>query len=182
MELRVSAQPEVLARLRVLAQTFPKELARAQYRAASIVVRKIRSAMRRGGNQDTGRLAPLSPLRLALRPATPMGGVLNTEASSLVRVQRRGGVVYAGFISDLDGVFSRWQMGGRVTLSKPARAHMHRMLRYGGMPRMEIPEEGEQPARPVIGPIARVAADEYPRWVEGAFYKQIHRTLGRAGA
>lgn len=181
--LDVEYDPRELKPFTAVARRFPRELYRAQGRAASIVARKFRSAVARGGNRDTGRLAPLSPLRLALRPSQPMGGVLGSEARSLVRVQRRSGAVYAGYISRVEGVFSRWQSGGRMAIGDRARSALYRKLHYLGVAAdaIEIGEMAVQPARPVTEPIAAVARREFPRWVLGNLNKMIDRTLTRKG-
>jgi len=181
VQLSIRPDPAALARLSSLSKTFPKEVQRAQLQAASIAVRKIRAAVRKMGNGDTGVLAPLSPLRLAVRPNTPPGGLLSTAASTLCRVQKRGSTLYAGYVSGVEGVFSRWQEGGSTPLNTRARQYLHKQLAYGGHSGVEVPETAEQPGRPVVAPIHRVASREYPRWVERAALKAIDKTLRKAG-
>lgn len=177
--LRIAFEGADLRRFTRLSRIFPGEMRRAQGRAGSIVVRKIRGAVSRLGNADTGRLPPLSPISSALRPTRAPGGVLADPA--LIRLQNRGGYIHAGAISRVEGVFSRWQDGGSRPLDALQRAWLHRSLAYAGAPGLDVPETATQPERQVIAPIAAVTAREWPRWVRSAAVKLIEKTLGRAG-
>lgn len=179
--LTVEMDPRTPKTMNQLARQFPREMRRAQGRAASIVARKMRSAMRRMGNKDTGKLEPLSELRLALHPDMPAGGKLATQATQLIKVQRRGGSIYVGFIPALDGVASRWQDGGSSPMTDRTRRALRIMLAHGARRDVQVPHVADQPQRHVIAPIAKVAAREYPRWVESAAAKLIDKTLTKAG-
>lgn len=169
------------AAFRRLSAMFPKEVARAHGQAASTIVRKIRAAVRNAGNGDTGRLANLSNLRLALWPSRPFGGVLTSQAKSLCRVQRRDGAIYSGYVSSVEGIFSRWQQGGRQAITKSQRQQLHRMLTYGGNRDMEVPTMAVQPPRDVIEPIARAVGPLVPKWIKSAMTKLIKKTLEKKG-
>jgi hypothetical protein len=169
------------ASFRRMAKLFPKEVARAHGQAASIIARKIRAAVRNAGNQDTGPLAKLHELRLALHPSKPYGGILATQGKGLCRVQKRGDSIYSGYVSGVEGLFSRWQQGGRKSLDKRERQQLHRMLTYGGHRDMAVPTFTVQPKRDVIEPIARASGPEVPRWIMSAMTKLINKTLSRKG-
>lgn len=169
------------AAFRRMAKMFPREVARAHRQVASTIVRKIRAAVRNGGNADTGALAKLSELRLTLFPARPMGGVLTTHASSLCRVQKRGDELYSGYVSGVEGLFSRWQQGGRQALNKYQRKQLHRMLTYGGHRDIEVPKQATQPKRDVIDPITKAVGPEVPKWIMSAMTKLINKTLDKKG-
>lgn len=175
--LSVSYDPRALDGFAEVARLFPKEVDRAHGQAASIVARKIRSAVAKGGTAETGGLAPHSPLRAMLWPAMPFGGVYASRAKQLCRVQRRGAVLHAGYVSAVEGGFSRWQEGGTVELGTKARAAIHRRLAYGGNRYAEVPETATQPARPVVPPIHAATVREFPRWVESAALKLVNRAL-----
>jgi hypothetical protein len=169
------------AAFRRMAKLFPKEVARAHRQVASTIVRKIRAAVRNAGNQDTGPLTKLHELRLALQPGRPYGGILATQGKSLCRVQKRDNALYSGYVSNVEGIFSRWQMGGRKALGKHERQQLHRMLTYGGHRDMEVPKYSVQPKRDVIEPIAKASGPEVPRWIMSAMTKLINKTLSRKG-
>lgn len=177
--LSIEMDPRTPAAFSQLSVQFPREMYRAHGQAASTVARKIRAAVRKLGNKDTGRLPGLSDLRNLIHPGTP-GGILGENANKLVAVQRRGGVLYAGYVSGIEGVFSRWQEGGDTPIPENARAWLHRRAAAAGARDMEVPETATQPARPVIAPIAEVTRTEFPAWVERAATKLIEKSLARA--
>ena len=177
--LSVSYDPRAMAGFAEVARLFPKEVDRAHGQAASIVARKIRAAVAKAGNAETGGLAPHSPLRAMLWPAMPYGGVYASRATQLCRVQRRGAALHAGYVSAVEGGFSRWQEGGTVSLGTKARAAIRRRLAYGGNRFAEVPETATQPARPVVPPIHAAAVRDFPRWVESAALKLVEKTLAR---
>ncbi len=179
--LSIEHDPAIWAPLRKLAREFPREMYRAEGRAASIIARKIRASVRRLGNKDTGNLPALADLSTSLRPGRQPGGVLGENGSQLCRVQRRSGGIYAGYVAGVEGVFSRWQMGGFSMLDDHVRQAIHISLRRRGIAGYEVPQVAEQPPRPVVEPIARVAAQEFPRWVYSAMSKIVNKTLDRKG-
>ena len=77
INLSITLSERDRANLDALAKLFPREMVQANGRAASIVKRKLRAAMSKGGGTpDEPTFAALDPLTVALKGRSKPGGVL----------------------------------------------------------------------------------------------------------
>ena len=182
LDFDIRVPEECFTRLCEMRMLFPKEMRRAQKLAARNMAVKIGKAVAGGGDSDTGRLSPLSELRLKLDPKKPFGGVFKQRRASLFKTWQVGNVQYAGAITNVAPFFSRFQEGGNRDIPKASRHMMHKRL--GGMYKQaapDVPKVAIQPQRQVISPLVRYAEREYSRNVVGIFNKLVERKLGKVG-
>ena len=168
-----------MSRLNDLARILPKEMEKAHLRAASIIPAKIRASVRSLNVPGGGRLPDLAPMSQALRSGATHkpGGKLADK--SVCRVWAQNAVLVAGWIDNVSDVAALWQDGHNTPITTRQRHYLHRQLgRIGN--RVEVPLVSNQPARPVIDPIAAMAKREIPNWVLGAFNAIVSRKLKKA--
>lgn len=180
-ELKLEVDPVMVKKIQELAKMFPKEAYRSEGRAASIVARQILSSVKKLGGKQTGRLEPLSDLRVALRGSENPGGILSKNGKALCRVQRRSNGIYAGYISGVEKVLARWQDGGVSDNTTNARHMLHKVLGAKGFGDMEVPLQSVQNERSVVKPIAALANKDFPKWVMSNMTKMIEKKLSKFG-
>lgn len=163
------------ASFNALARQFPREMLRANGQAASIVKRKMRAAMRRGGGTpDVPAFAPLHPLSVAFNGRSQPGGIL-AEPSVIVSY-RLGTVQVVGWPDRVQGLALAFQSAKSRPTTKAERRRFH--IRAPGF--LDI-KTYNRPARPVVDPLAESVNRDYPRWVMGAATKLIAKTLAKKG-
>lgn len=163
----------VVPKLDALGKRYPKQMRTAEKRAASVLASRIRNSVAK--LNVAGTQLPKRDVLTVLMHGKKSGGVLTTNRA-LCRVMNVNGRVGAGYITNVEGVFRRWQDGGAKATTKGERHAMHIMLgRAGKGGIIPVPRETTQPARPVIAPLATALASEFPRWVLGAFSKLVDR-------
>lgn len=163
------------ANLNALARQFPREMLQANGRAASIVKRKLRSAMAKGGGTaDVPSFAALDPITVALKGRSQPGGVL---ADSGVIVSYRLGITQiVGWPDKLQGIASAFQSAETRPNTPQERQRFH--IRAPGL---DIPTQYARPARPAIEPLSATVNRDYPKWIMGAATKIIGKKLAKRG-
>lgn len=174
IEMRIQFSGEDLAKWRQLQAQFPAEMIRANGRAASIVRRKMRAALKKGGGtKDVPALAPLHPVTMELTGRALPGGKL--AQPELVVMYRLGKAQIVGWPDGLTNYASAFQSAQSSEMSKSVRHYMHRRRVKG------IPSWYARPARPVVEPLLASVAPQYTGWFQGAAVKLIEKSLAKQG-
>jgi hypothetical protein len=174
IELQVTFSEKSKQNLADLSRQFPREMVRANGRAASIVKRKFRAAMRRGGGtSDVPALAPHSAVTQLMHGSGPLGGKLAEPA--LIVSYRLGVAQVVGWAGSLNNWAAAFQDQEFRPTGERERAYMHKALGN------QVPGYYVRPARPVVDPLIKAVAPQYPRWFEGAAKKLIEKSLAKQG-
>ena len=174
IELTIKFDDKTARDFTQLSSQFPKEMARANGRAASTVKRRMRSAMEKGGG--TGGIptfAPLHPTTIWLSGNHAPGGKLT--ASSAIVSYKLGTAQVVGWLSALDKWASSLQTAEQHEMPTDERHYMHMRK----VP--DVPSFYARPARPVVDPLVASVAPLYPKWFEGAAVKLINKSLAKQG-
>ena len=166
---------KALAAFTALAKAYPREMVRANGRAASIVKRKMRAELKRGGGKDIPSFAPLSTLSREVFHRTRLGGILS-EPHTIVSY-KRGADQIVGWVDGLEATGAAFQK----ELFRPTEAHERRYIHRAGASHVSgHPATYYRPARPVIEPLMAACAPDYPKWFMGAAEKLIEKSKLRA--
>ena len=159
-----------------LSRQFPREMVRANGFAASIVKRKFRAEMKKGGGKDIPSFVPPGYLTAALGNGVPLGGKL--AGPGVIVSYKRGDAQIVGWVDGLADLGSIFQSEE----SRPTTGKERMMFHRRGLSGVSgQPSWYSRPARPVTGPLIKAVAPEYPRWFQGAAEKLIGKTLAKAG-
>jgi len=175
INLQIQIADRDRANLNALARQFPREMLQANGRAASIVKRKMRAAMSKGGGTpDVPGFAALAPLTVALTQRSQPGGIL-ADSSAIVSY-RLGSAQIVGWPDKLQGLAQSFQSAETRPTTVGERRSFHvRAPAFGSVPTYA------RPARPVIEPLTLTINREYPRWIMGAATKIIGKKLAKRG-
>jgi len=181
-ELAFSAQytdeaERIIKSMGDLQNLFPREVRMSFHRVGATIKRRMIKAATTGKAEDVD-WADLSEIRDRLKAGIPLGGKMNTQAKSLIRVYNANGYMQVGYITELHGYVSRFQEGGNIPLTLKARHTLHRRLGALGFRETPVPAIAAQPERPFIEPIARRALPDVQKWVHGNLRKLIAKRLG----
>jgi hypothetical protein len=175
INLQVTVSERDRANINALAREFPREMLQANGRAASIVKRKVRAAMSRGGGTpDVPSFAALHPLTVALKARSQPGGIL--ADGSVIVSYRLGKAQIIGWPDKLQGIAQAFQSAQSRETTKQERRMFH--IRAPGIE--DIPAYA-RPARPVIEPLSATVDRDYPKWIMGAATKIIGKKLAKRG-
>jgi hypothetical protein len=175
INLQIQIADRDRANLNALARQFPREMLQANGRAASIVKRKMRAAMSKGGGTpDVPAFAALDPLTVILKGRSKPGGVL-AESGSIVSY-RLGIAQVVGWPDGLKGIALAFQSSQTRPTTPQERQRFH--IRAPGL---EAPAMYDRPGRPVLEPLSATVNRDFPKWIMGAATKIIGKKLAKKG-
>jgi hypothetical protein len=175
INLSITLNERDRANLDALAKLFPREMVQANGRAASIVKRKLRAAMSKGGGTpDVPAFAALDPITVALKRRSQPGGMLGD--SGVIVSYRLGIAQIVGWPDRLQGMASSFQSPETHPTDADERYFFHKNVpQFGSVPTYM------RPARPVIEPLSATVNRDFPKWIMGAATKIIGKKLAKKG-
>jgi len=175
INLQIQIADRDRANLNALARQFPREMLQANGRAASIVKRKMRAAMSKGGGTpDVPSFAALDPLTVIIKGRSQPGGVL-AESGSIVSY-RLGITQVVGWPDGLKGIALAFQSAQTRETTPQERQRFHILA-----PGLDAPAMYARPERPVLEPLSATVNRDFPKWIMGAATKIIGKKLAKKG-
>jgi len=175
INLSITLSERDRANLDALAKLFPREMVQANGRAASIVKRKMRAAMTKGGGTpDVPAFAALDPITVALKRRSQPGGMLGD--SGVIVSYRLGIAQIVGWPDRLQDMASSFQSPQTFALGIESRQWLHTHA-----PGMDVPATYDRPPRPVVEPLSATVNRDFPKWIMGAATKIIGKKLAKKG-